>query len=48
MSDFQKILEEKLKNATIEDDVSETQALEYDVLKEVREAIVEIRKRKDN
>ena len=47
MSDFQKILEEKLKNAIIEDDTSETQVVEYDVLKEVREAIIEIRKCKN-
>lgn len=47
MSDFQKILEEKLKNAIIEDDTPETQVLEYDVLKEVREAIIEIRKCKN-
>lgn len=46
MSDFQKILEEKLKNATIEDEISDVQTLEYDVLKEVRETIVEIRKSK--
>ena len=47
MSDFQKILEEKLKNAIIEDEVPETQAFEYDILREVREAIVAIRKAKD-
>lgn len=47
MNDFQKILDEKLKNTTIEDDISETQVFEYDVLKEIREAIVEIRKSKN-
>lgn len=47
MSDFQKILEEKINNATIDDNVSETQPLEYDVLKEVRETIIEIRKNKN-
>ena len=47
MSDFQKILDEKLREATIEDNDADTQILEYDILKEVREAIAEIRKSKN-
>ena len=47
MSDFQKILEEKLGQTTIEDFNPEVPVLEYDVLKEVREAIAEIRKSKN-
>lgn len=47
MSDFLKILEEKLGQTTIEDFNPEVPVLEYDVLKEVREAIAEIRKSKN-
>ena len=47
MSDFQKILDEKLREATIEDNDADTQILDYDILKEVREAITEIRKSKN-
>ena len=47
MSDFQKILDEKLKNTVIDNEQSEMQSLEYDILKEVREAIIEIRKNKN-
>lgn len=46
MSDFLKTLEEKLKIAIIEDS-EEVKPIEYDVLKEVRDAIIEIRKTKN-
>ncbi len=47
MSDFQRILAEKLKNAEIQIDESPVEVEEYDILKEVRESIVRIRKSKD-
>lgn len=47
MSDFQRILAEKLKNAEIQIDESPIEVEEYDILKEVRESIVRIRKSKD-
>ncbi len=47
MSDFRKILIEKLKNAEIEIDDSPAQGEEYDILKEIREEMVKIRKAKD-
>lgn len=47
MSDFQRILAEKLKNAEIQIDEFPVEVEEYDILKEVRESIVRIRKSKD-
>jgi len=47
MSDFQKILAEKLKNAEIQIEDSPVEVKEYDILKEVRESVVRIRKSKD-
>lgn len=46
MSDFQKILDEKLKTAVIETNVEDVPNVEYDILKEIREEITEIRKHK--
>jgi len=46
MSDFQKILAEKLKNAEIQIEDSPVEVKEYDILKEVRESVVRIRKSK--
>lgn len=46
MSDFQKILDEKIKTAVIEDEISESYSIEYDIAKEIRDAIIEIRKSK--
>lgn len=44
MSDFQKILDEKLKTATIDIDVQDAPSIEYDILKEIKDEIIEIRK----
>ena len=44
MNDFQKLLDEKLKTAIIENDETETFQAEYDILNEIRESIIEIRK----
>ncbi len=46
MSDFQKILEEKLKTTKIEKEDEEIEVVDYDILKEIREKITEIRKTK--
>lgn len=47
MSEFQKMLEEKLRNTVIDNDPTDTQEIEYDILKEIRESIIEIRKNKN-
>ena len=46
MSDFQKILDEKLKTAIIESDAQDTPVIEYDILKEIKDEIIETRKLK--
>ena len=47
MNDFQKILDEKLRTAIIEPDDDDTLKIEYDIEKEIREKIIEIRKSKN-
>lgn len=47
MREFQKLLDEKLKSATIENNENEILLPEYDILKEIRDSIIEIRKSKN-
>ena len=44
MNEFQRMLDEKLKSAVIEMPPEENPSVEYDILKEVRDEIIEIRK----
>lgn len=44
MNDFQSMLEEKLKDAIIEDSDSDDGLSEYDVLAEIRDEMIKIRK----
>lgn len=47
MNDFQKELDKKLEKAIIENDNSDVLVSDYDILKEVRESIAEIRKKEN-
>lgn len=46
MNEFQRMLDEKLKSAVIETPPEENPSVEYDILKEIRDEIIEIRKSK--